>query len=913
MGRLPLQTSAVSSQNRLDSQLLTILENNLFQGSISGTVLTVAPSGILFPGQTIFVPNSSGSLVSTTISGMGSLTSSGQTYMLSSSFSPGVSSALILSSNVAAIATGSIGNGVVPTNTLTVAPIVGTLFGSLAIGQEISGVGISAPTFITGSITAIGTITGYTLNESWNLPVQNVVASWPDKAVFTASIPASSSLLTVTAVSSGALAIGQVLVGSNATFSGSLPPIITGVSTGTTLGSAGTYTLSGTATTSIIGITLAALAAPSRSIGSVTGSILTIPNTSLVLTQILTGSGILPGTSITAGSGFTYNLSNPQTLGSQVQPVTITASVQMTTPGTFAVGSIAGTTLTTTASANIVLAVGQVIAGPGIASNTVISSPIGGSTTQFAVAVLENVSTSPASAFNGAAIFAGSVSGTSLTVASTVVGSVTTSQALIGEPLILGSYLSAGNAVIVPQYSGSTSFTALTASLVAGFVGSTAMTYSAISPTSGSLSALQPLAGSGLLSGTTIIGTPTSTVASLAISQSIGTIGMLASATPVSNVGSSGVASMFYSATSARPGVVIEVNASNQMSINKIEAFSCGTAVRAIDAIDLRIQDLGLDSNTTPDMNTTAIDIQGAGGRISLDTASVIDHFIFLNNNSSPAAAGTADAVRLTNIRASVISGGNLINQLGARLICVGSDLNSGQINIGSGVSNVSFAATGFGPQIGNAPPVFQYALGAPLAAFDLTCQNVPPSALQQFNLSLGTTLTALYSASIGGTLGNDQGRTGYLVFPSGNKFASPGDRQSGQIALGVSTTGTTATRLTSDGNSVASGGANSLPIGADTITYAQGYLVAYSPTNGSWAAWPNIGLLMLFSSGTLTIPYSTSLGPPPQSGGSGNTWRATLAADNNSSPSKHCLSVSVTGGTYTVHWLLVLNCLDIA
>lgn len=122
--------------------------------------------------------------------------------------------------------------------TLTVSSMTS---GTIAVGQALFGVGITQATVITGLGTGTGGVGTYTINIS-----QTVASEGMNSAdvgcVFTASI--TTTTMTVTAITSGSLSVGQTVQGSGVT-SGT---IITALGTGT--GGAGTYTVNKSQTVS---------------------------------------------------------------------------------------------------------------------------------------------------------------------------------------------------------------------------------------------------------------------------------------------------------------------------------------------------------------------------------------------------------------------------------------------------------------------------------------------------------------------------------------------------------------------------------------------------------------------------------------------------------------------------------------
>jgi hypothetical protein len=165
----------------------------------------------------------------------------------------------------------------------------------------------------------------------------------------------SGTTLTVSAIGTGALAPGQFLAGGTSV-TGIVDPATMIVSQLTgTAGSTGTYELS--VSNSVTSTTITSTGATLTVGGSVTGT--------FAIGQTLSGSGVTSGTKITAlisgtGGAGTYAVDTAQTVTSTA----ITAS---------------GGTLTVTAVASGVLAVGDVISGSGVTSGTTISGLVTGS------------------------------------------------------------------------------------------------------------------------------------------------------------------------------------------------------------------------------------------------------------------------------------------------------------------------------------------------------------------------------------------------------------------------------------------------------------------------------------------------------------------------------------------------------
>ena len=192
--------------------------SNSATGSIAGQVLTVSAIGagtVLGVGQSV---SGTGVDPGTTILSQltGTLGSTG-TYQVS------------ISQTVASTALTMSGGG------LTVSAVT---TGTLAVGQSLSGTGIVAGTVITG----LGTGTGGTGTYAISQPSTSSGAT----------VTASGGTLTVSAVGSGAIALGDVLSGSGVTAG----TFVTGFLTGT--GGTGTYLVSVGQTASSTTITVAA-------------------------------------------------------------------------------------------------------------------------------------------------------------------------------------------------------------------------------------------------------------------------------------------------------------------------------------------------------------------------------------------------------------------------------------------------------------------------------------------------------------------------------------------------------------------------------------------------------------------------------------------------------------------------------
>jgi len=130
-----------------------------------------------------------------------------------------------------AVFTGSISG-----TTLTVTAVSS---GTIAINQSLSGVGVTSETIITALGTGTGGVGTYTVNLSQTL-IARILNSSTVGAKFTASI--TTTTMTVTAVSSGTIYLGQTVQGTGVTTG----TIVSAFGTGS--GGTGTYTVSSSQT-----------------------------------------------------------------------------------------------------------------------------------------------------------------------------------------------------------------------------------------------------------------------------------------------------------------------------------------------------------------------------------------------------------------------------------------------------------------------------------------------------------------------------------------------------------------------------------------------------------------------------------------------------------------------------------------
>ncbi|NDE08208.1 MAG: hypothetical protein EBZ89_12595, partial [Chloroflexi bacterium] len=327
-----------------------------FTGAISGTSLTVisVQSGAIVVGQTI---SGAGVTAGTTITA-----GSGSSWTVSTSQTVSSETAMV------SVAPATTFTGTISGTSLSVTSVQS---GAIVVGQTISGAGVTAGTKITdgsGSSwtvsfdqnvsTAVPITVAASLGTNKNIVIDTVAPTFAvtySLATFTGGINGTS--LTVGAVSSGALAIGQVIA---------CPPSnqSCGIAPGTTIVSGAGLAWQVSPSQSVgPGTSLVTTTAMSASFtgridngtaGS-TGTTLTVSSVSsgtIAVGQVISGTGVTAGTTITAigpgtsGGAGTYTVSASQ----KVDSGTMTTA---TVAPTFKAGAV---TITVTASETLTAA-----------------------------------------------------------------------------------------------------------------------------------------------------------------------------------------------------------------------------------------------------------------------------------------------------------------------------------------------------------------------------------------------------------------------------------------------------------------------------------------------------------------------------------------------------------------------------
>ena len=307
--------------------------------TISGTTLTVGGTltGAFAVGQSVsgnYIPSG------TVITALGTGTGGAGTYTVSPAFSTisaGTSSASSISG--------------------TILTIGGSVTGTFAVGQTISGSGVTASTVIVALGTGTGGAGTYTVNNS--------------QTVSTTAINTTALPITTATSTSSTITGTQMIVGGSVT---------------------GTYsvgqTISGTGVTA--GTVITALNTATSTASSISGTTLTIGGTvsgTFAIGQTISGTGVTAGTTITAtvtgtGGAGTYTVSSTQTVSSTAISAATTGGA-----GTYAVSTsqnfasatstsstISGTTLTIGGTVAGTFLVGQTLIGSGITNGTTITA-----------------------------------------------------------------------------------------------------------------------------------------------------------------------------------------------------------------------------------------------------------------------------------------------------------------------------------------------------------------------------------------------------------------------------------------------------------------------------------------------------------------------------------------------------------
>jgi len=243
--------------------------------SVTGTVLTVAATitGTFVPGQVI---TGAGVTDGSTIISNGTGTGGAGTYNLSLS-SAATGSIVVSAATPAPVQ--SVFTGSITTTTLTVTALIS---GTIAIGQLISGTGVSANTFITA-----GSGLSWTVGVSQTVSSTTITGVSGGAAVFTATIS------TLTTMNVSVITVGQIVVGQSIV-TGSGTTTVTAFGSG--FGGTGTYTVTST-----------------TNVGSGTTMYASIPSTVDYSTKFpAAGNGVLPTSPsslpLTVGDVFIYSV-----------------------------------------------------------------------------------------------------------------------------------------------------------------------------------------------------------------------------------------------------------------------------------------------------------------------------------------------------------------------------------------------------------------------------------------------------------------------------------------------------------------------------------------------------------------------------------------------------------------------------
>ena len=697
------------------------------QGSISGTILTISPTGTLAVGQYV---TGNGLSPQTVITGATVDTSGNVTYSLSPAGSSSVG--VFTAGPVDAMAEVTIGN----TGPSTLMSISSMLFGTVTPGQLVSGPGISAPTFIT-STTSSPTVFNLS-NPCFVNPPEVVTLGASTSSVFVGSLSALSGpglphtgSLMVSSVISGAIGLGHVLIGGDLPSS---PNIYISSCSGSASGVT-TYTVTqptGAAIHATNPAIMASVAAPATFIGTLSSGSLIVPPVSPMLNSVVTGSGVADDTVILGqiSTSNSYSVTVAQSVGGALNPEMLTFTASSTSQvGT---GAIAGSTLTITNALLPPLAPGMQVIGPGVIPNTTVGTTL--SASQAIVYVPQALSTTPIIVPTQAAVISGSIVGKVLN-GTVLNGTAAVGMLLTGPGIPIGTTITnlpgggtglISGTVSVQQYASGTITVYGSGVVCVGSITGTSLTLSANShaPASGQL-----LLGAGVLAGTNI--TSTGSTYSLAVAQPSGSQTLVLSNPLYSSSGTLPTnLNLSFSATNVRPGRYIELNNSASWSITDIQCFNSSTVVKLIDSAGVVLSRAHVDCNPG-DMNTTFVDIQGVSTGLVCNALTYVDIFTFINNNAQQGSVLSTN-LQLVGCSGSVTEGGTLVLQTGNGMLASGCNFGRGLINIQSNAP-VSFSSSEFAVgttsgagTIGIVPTQFQYGTGVSSAVFDPSCQNAP-------------------------------------------------------------------------------------------------------------------------------------------------------------------------------------------
>ena len=344
-------TVATSTTNLLDVTTVTT-------GVVSPGLIIYEPVGS-FPANETITAYGTGTSTASSISGT-TLIIGGTTTGYYGVGSPITGTGVTAGTTITAVKNNTSTASHITGTTLTIG---GTLAGYYGAGQILTGGGVTANTVILGQVS--GTPGGAGVYE---VSISQTIGAGSVHAAIS-----STTTLTVNSVISGVIAAGDTISGTGVPAGTYVVSQLTG-----TAGGIGTYTVSNTLliTTNNTVVTVYgdvatainstnAIVTNTATSGSISGTTLTIGGTItgvFAVGQMLSGSGVTAGTTITAlgtgtGGAGTYTVSTSQTEGA----ATVTAN-------------LSGSQMTVTSVTSGTLGVGATIAGTGITGGTTISS-----------------------------------------------------------------------------------------------------------------------------------------------------------------------------------------------------------------------------------------------------------------------------------------------------------------------------------------------------------------------------------------------------------------------------------------------------------------------------------------------------------------------------------------------------------
>jgi hypothetical protein len=466
--------------------------NVVGSGYVTGPVLTLlGASAAVGPGTRVFCDGlAEGTMV------IGARHSSGTAQ---GQYNLGLQQTVSTGSTLTAVQTGATFTGSIAGTTLSVSDVTGS---DIKVGDVVLGAGVTVPTVVVAlledpSTFAVGVPQTVSAGFSFT-------ATGPS-ATFTAGI--FGAVLTVTAVSSGTLAVGATLSA-------------VGITAGTVIVAPAAVTTAAGVGSWIVGTPQAVDARPmstqsATATGTMAGGVITFdpaPPMTLRVGDLVSGSGILPNTTVTAVASTTSCTTN---VAQNVTSLPLMARATTTTaPATGTIGATINGVNMSVSFGSSAIRVGMILTGTGVSANTTVT---GGGGSVWTVTPSQSVNTTTQMNLTTPATvnFTGTISGNTLSITSAT-NAVAVGMLVTGDGVTANSVIVSGLSVVwaLSKVSTVASPTAMTGTVLpettftADVLGTT-LTVTSVS--SGRLAAGMVLTGTGLLPNTGIQATGTGT------------------------------------------------------------------------------------------------------------------------------------------------------------------------------------------------------------------------------------------------------------------------------------------------------------------------------------------------------------------------------------------------------------------